>query len=65
MKQLFGDRDQCLKEGEGESTDIEVDNIQVDGDTATADGTAEGETATFTLEKVGEEWKISGIEGPQ
>jgi hypothetical protein len=64
VKQLFGDRDRCLEEGEGESTDVEVDNIQINGDTATADGTADGETATLTLEKVGEEWKISGIEGP-
>jgi hypothetical protein len=65
IEQLFGGRDQCLEEaGEGESADVEVDNVQIDGTTATADGTAEGETATLTLEKVGEEWKISGIEGP-
>ena len=65
VEQLFGDRDRCLEEGEGESTDVEVDNIQINGDTATADGTADGETATFTVEKVGEEWKISGVEGPK
>jgi hypothetical protein len=66
VKQLFGDRDRCLEEGEGESTDVdEIDNIQINGDTAKADATADGETATFTFEKVGEGWKISGIEGPQ
>jgi hypothetical protein len=65
LKQLFGDRDRCLEEGEGESTDVEVDNIQIDGNTATADGTADGETATLTLEKVGAEWKISGIEAAE
>ena len=64
VKQLFGNRDQCLEQGEGESTDVEVDNVQINGNTATADGTADGETATFTLEKVGQEWKISGVEGP-
>ena len=64
VKQLFGNRQQCVEQGEGESTDVEVDNVQINGDTATADGTADDETATFTLEKVGEEWKISGLEGP-
>ena len=62
VKQLFGDREQCLKEGQGESTDVdEIENIEITGDTATADATAEGETASFTFEKVGEEWKISGV----
>jgi hypothetical protein len=66
VKQLFGDRERCVEEGEGESTDVdEIDKIEIDGDTATADATADGETASFTFEKVGAEWKISGIEGPE
>jgi hypothetical protein len=65
VKQLFGSLDKCLEEGEGESTDVdEIENIQVTGDTATADATAEGETAKFMFEKVGEEWKISAVGAP-
>ena len=63
IEELFGGAEQCEEEaGSGESADVEVDNVQIDGDTATADGTAEGDTATLTLEKEGDEWKISGIE---
>ena len=40
---------------------MEVDNVQIDGDTATADGTADGDTVTISLEKDGEDWKISGL----
>jgi hypothetical protein len=63
VKELFGGRDQCLEQAEeGGGSDPEVDNIEVTGDTATADGTVDGDTITFTLEKDGEDWKISGIE---
>ena len=63
MKELFGDRDQCLEQAEeGGGSDPEVDNIEVTGDTATADGTVDGDTITFTLEKDGDDWKISGLE---
>jgi hypothetical protein len=66
VQQLFGDRDQCLEEGEGESTDVdEVDKIQINGDTATADATADGETVTFTFEKVGGAWKISNAQAAE
>lgn len=62
IEALFGGREECEKQaGEGEGSDVEVDNVQVDGDTATADGTADGDTVTITLEKDGEDWKISGL----
>ena len=60
---LFGGREACEEAaGEGEGSDVEVDNVEIDGDTATAEGTAEGDTAVLTLEKGGDDWKISGIE---
>jgi hypothetical protein len=43
--------------------DVEVDNIQVDGDTATADVTGEdGETVTVRLVNEDDVWKVDGIE---
>ena len=63
MKELFGGRDQCLEQAEeGGGSDPEIDNIEVTGDTATADGTVDGDTINFTLEKDGDDWKISGLE---
>jgi len=60
---LFGGRDQCedaAKDAEG--ADVEIADVQVDGDTATASATSEGDTATITLEQDGEDWKISRFE---
>lgn len=47
---------------------VEVSNISVEGDTATADasyegGGLDGSTATLSLVKEGEQWKIDRIEG--
>lgn len=67
IETLFGGRDQCEEAaGEGEGgADVTVENVEIDGDTATAEGTAEGDTATLTLEKDGDDWKISGIQEEQ
>ena len=66
VEELVGGRDQCEEEaGETDDVDVEVENVQVDGDTATADGTVDGETATLTLEKDGDDWKISGAQGAE
>jgi hypothetical protein len=43
--------------------DVEVDNIQVDGDTATAEVTGEDdETVTVRLVNEDDVWKVDGIE---
>jgi hypothetical protein len=66
IETLFGGRDECEKAaGEGEGSDVEVENVEIDGDTATAEGTADGSTATLTLQKDGDDWKISGIENEE
>jgi len=63
VETLFGGRSECEEAaGEGESADVEVADVQVDGDTATAQGTSGGSTATINLEKDGDDWKISGFE---
>jgi hypothetical protein len=63
VERLFGGRDKCEEEaGEGEGSDLEVDNVEINGDTATAEGTTDGDTATITLEKDGDDWKISRLE---
>ena len=62
-EELFGGRDQCEEAaGESEGADVEVEDVQIDGDTATAKATSEGSRATITLEKDGDDWKISGFE---
>ena len=64
VEELAGGREECPEQaGEVEELDVEVENVQVDGDTATADATAEGETAIIELEKDGDDWKISNAAG--
>jgi hypothetical protein len=61
---LFGGRDECedAASDENDSADVDVADIQIDGDTATAKGTSGGDTANISLEKDGDEWKISAFE---
>jgi hypothetical protein len=66
VEELTGGRDKCEEQaGDSEGTDVEVADIEIDGDTATAKGTAEGDTATITLEKEGDDWRISRLEGAE
>lgn len=55
--------DDMLKEEVGqmppESTDIEYSNEKIDGDNATVDMTAQGQTITMPLVKENGEWKIA------
>lgn len=58
-----------FKEDNSETTDIEVTNVKVDGDTATADASftagegddASEEKASFELAKEDGDWKIDGL----
>jgi hypothetical protein len=59
----------CKKEAAQTPADsIEVSNIQVDGDTATADGAAtgqifDGQTLEISLVKDGDQWKLDQLTG--
>lgn len=60
---LFGGRAECEDAAgdENDSAEVDVADIQIDGDTATATGTSGGDTAKISLEKDGDEWKISSF----
>jgi hypothetical protein len=63
---LEADGQDCVDEVEATrrdvaDTDMEVDDVTVTGDEATAEVSQEGRTATFELERSGESWQISSL----
>jgi hypothetical protein len=60
---------QCRQDAKDEPADsIDVSNIEVDGDSATADGAItgsffDGQTLSIALVKQADEWKLNGVPG--
>ena len=52
-----------VEENPGEPTDITINSVEVDGDSATVQAEAEGNSGTFELVKVDDEWLIDNTEG--
>jgi hypothetical protein len=55
------DEGEFTEEQQQEFNDIEVKNIEVDGDEATAEAESSTTTQNVDLEKVDDEWKIADV----
>jgi hypothetical protein len=55
------DEGEFTEEQQEEFNEIEVKNIQVDGDEATAEAESSTTTQKVDLEKVDDEWKIADV----
>ena len=66
VEQTFESRETCQEESEeseGEDpTEIEFEDIAIDGDEATANVKADGEDGTVSLLKEDDEWRIDNLE---
>lgn len=61
MLTSFGGAEGCKEASaasDSEGGDVEINDIAIEGDTATADVTQQEGDSTVTLVKVGDEWKI-------
>ena len=66
MEETFGSRDKCEAEAEDskgeDSTDIEFEDIEVNGDEATASVKADGEAGSVSLKNEDGDWRIDKLE---
>ena len=67
-KSLEADGHDCVDEVQATirdiaNTDMDVEDVSISGDRATAKVSQEGQTATFQLERSGKSWQISSLGG--
>jgi hypothetical protein len=68
VKQTSDTLEDCKKDPSAEADSVEVSNVEVDGDTATADtaftgGFVDGQTLSIALVKDGDTWKLDNLNG--
>ena len=66
VEEAFESREKCQEESEEskgeEPTEIEFEDITIDGDQATASVTADGEGGSVALKKEDDDWRIDSLE---